>query len=85
MNDPKREPRGTPIPGSRHVRDYCHICGEPIRVDESQLTTTITIDGREQTVPASNRCKDCFKAKPPARYTRLTAAQRHKLPETTGG
>ncbi len=28
----EREPRGTPIAGSKLLRDYCSCCGEPMRV-----------------------------------------------------
>jgi len=27
-------PVGSSIPGSRHLRDYCVICGQPIRVSD---------------------------------------------------
>jgi hypothetical protein len=42
---------GDPIPGSRYVRAYCAVCGDPIRVDPS-----CSLDRQE--------CTDCKGALP---------------------
>lgn len=55
------EKRGDPIPGSLLVRDFCKGCGEPIRVNESDLTAGFfTEEGKLVTiVDKANFCEKC--------------------------
>jgi len=61
--------RGKPIPGSCYYRDFCALCGEPIRVPKSRLN-----------VP--NVCRDCRGHQAPPPRTGLTKRQRYGLART---
>ena len=53
------EPRGSPIPGSRFLRDYCVSCGEPIRVIRLY---------DDNGAPLSHECNQCGHRPPPGHY-----------------
>jgi hypothetical protein len=63
------EPPGTPIPGSRLVRDYCDKCGDAIRVVPNE-------EGKY----GHNTCQDCENPHaPPGGLAGLTKRQATKL------
>jgi|GEM_PF-4956940 len=63
--------RGQPIRGSSLYREYCHHCGEPIRVRQGQLGQEVY-------------CQDCDGSKPPPAHAGLCKRQRTKLGKTDG-
>jgi len=63
---------GSPILGSKYFRDYCCVCGEPMRVDRFP----VDIDGN----PVPNYC-GCLDGPPPS-HTGLCKRQRVALQKT---
>ena len=61
-----QEIKGQPIPGSELWRDWCCVCGEPMRISSSQ-----------RGMP--NVCLDCGPHTPHDRSEHLTPRQREAL------
>ena len=71
------QPRGTAVPGSHLLRDYCGSCAEPIRVTASDF------DPKRR--PTCSDCGDGAEDRPRGEGGIETAAFRHNKPVITGG
>ena len=47
--------RGDPIPGSRYVRDFCRLCGDPIRVSSVTGITLALCEGCDESMHGRTR------------------------------
>ena len=79
MNGEPKKPHA--LPGSRLWRVWCYRCGEPMRVNASD----VYIGRADEEVERPHYCGDCAPTRPPAAHTGLTKRQRAKVGKTDGG